>query len=274
MWSGTEEKAGDGTDEGLTLPLVVEVSAQQRNTPGPPNNPAGRSSTSPKSLEHAESQSRASDVHREFIPSDGQEKPSSWSTGSDQQLASPDSASDRVFPIRSVISVDPTQTPSILQGQSSNGYLDYFQTGASSASTAGHDNADASHPRHRNKQSVSDDVRPTAWTTGQQELGASSSRSREPRKSPPVSASYCSDEYGGGARMQLFSDAASEKSFGRTDSTSIQSRSKTDSIGDPREEDDMPGLVTARFKHIVTDEGHAVITGRDGEILQRCEDEP
>lgn len=32
--------------------------------------------------------------------------------------------------------------------------------------------------------------------------------------------------------------------------------------------------VTARFKHVVTDGGHAVITGRDGETLQRCEDEP
>ena len=34
------------------------------------------------------------------------------------------------------------------------------------------------------------------------------------------------------------------------------------------------GLLTARFKHVVTDGGHAVITGRDGETLQRCEDEP
>lgn len=34
------------------------------------------------------------------------------------------------------------------------------------------------------------------------------------------------------------------------------------------------GLVTARFKHIVTAEGHAIITGRDGEVLQKCEDEP
>jgi light-regulated signal transduction histidine kinase (bacteriophytochrome) len=33
-------------------------------------------------------------------------------------------------------------------------------------------------------------------------------------------------------------------------------------------------LVTARFKHIVTEGGHAVITGRDGDTLQRCEDEP
>ena len=33
-------------------------------------------------------------------------------------------------------------------------------------------------------------------------------------------------------------------------------------------------IYTARFKHVVTNEGHAVIVGRDGETLQRCEDEP
>lgn len=37
---------------------------------------------------------------------------------------------------------------------------------------------------------------------------------------------------------------------------------------------DTAPLVTARFKHVVTDGGHTVITGRDGETLQRCEDEP
>ena len=34
------------------------------------------------------------------------------------------------------------------------------------------------------------------------------------------------------------------------------------------------GLVTARFKHVVTEGGHAIIVGRDGDTLQRCEDEP
>lgn len=39
--------------------------------------------------------------------------------------------------------------------------------------------------------------------------------------------------------------------------------------------DDAAGqLVTARFKHAMTEGGHAVITGRDGDTLQRCEDEP
>ncbi|WEW55793.1 hypothetical protein PRK78_001226 [Emydomyces testavorans] len=32
--------------------------------------------------------------------------------------------------------------------------------------------------------------------------------------------------------------------------------------------------VTTRFRHIVTDKGHAVITGRDDGVLQHCEDEP
>jgi light-regulated signal transduction histidine kinase (bacteriophytochrome) len=35
-----------------------------------------------------------------------------------------------------------------------------------------------------------------------------------------------------------------------------------------------PALMTARFKHVVTAEGHSIITGRDGDVLQRCEDEP
>lgn len=34
------------------------------------------------------------------------------------------------------------------------------------------------------------------------------------------------------------------------------------------------GLVTARFKHVITEGGHAIITGRDGDAIQRCEDEP
>lgn len=35
------------------------------------------------------------------------------------------------------------------------------------------------------------------------------------------------------------------------------------------------GYATARFKHVVTDEGHMVVTGVSGsERLRRCEDEP
>lgn len=37
---------------------------------------------------------------------------------------------------------------------------------------------------------------------------------------------------------------------------------------------DIGGLVTHRFKHVTTEGGHMIITGRDGDTLQRCEDEP
>lgn len=37
---------------------------------------------------------------------------------------------------------------------------------------------------------------------------------------------------------------------------------------------DEESLTTTRFRHIMTEEGHAVIVGRDGDPIQRCEDEP
>jgi light-regulated signal transduction histidine kinase (bacteriophytochrome) len=48
----------------------------------------------------------------------------------------------------------------------------------------------------------------------------------------------------------------------------------TSTKGSTNSLDDTGPLVTARFKHVVTEGGHAIITGRDGETLQRCEDEP
>ena len=79
--------------------------------------------------------------------------------------------------------------------------------------------------------------------------------------------------------MQLFSAAGSEHSIEKTDIMSLNGTDKSGSIGSisrrtPADQDSIGGLVTARFKHIVTSDGHAVITGRDGETLQRCEDEP
>lgn len=70
--------------------------------------------------------------------------------------------------------------------------------------------------------------------------------------------------------MSTFIDNGSVKS------ESVMSASGPQSIADnPRNTaDDTGGLLTARFKHVVTDEGHAVIIGRDGDTLQRCEDEP
>ena len=64
--------------------------------------------------------------------------------------------------------------------------------------------------------------------------------------------------------------------------TSVRSQSISSTQGYPASAsgstrsvvDDPGSLITARFKHAVIEGGHAVITGRDGETLQRCEDEP
>jgi hypothetical protein len=73
--------------------------------------------------------------------------------------------------------------------------------------------------------------------------------------------------------MRLFSDASSD-----ADTASYRGTDKSGSVTGTRTPGDdgsiMSGLVTARFKHVITSEGHAVITGRDGDALQRCEDEP
>lgn len=71
-------------------------------------------------------------------------------------------------------------------------------------------------------------------------------------------ASSKNDSASGGSRP-------SSERHGSVGASSMMSKSSTDETG---------GLLTARFKHIVTDGGHAVITGRDGDVLQRCEDEP
>ncbi|KAI4228510.1 MAG: hypothetical protein L6R36_001547 [Xanthoria steineri] len=74
---------------------------------------------------------------------------------------------------------------------------------------------------------------------------------------------------GGARQMSTFMDTNSVKS------ESAMSASAPQSVSDNRTtQDETGGILTARFKHVVTDEGHAVIVGRDGDTLQRCEDEP
>ena len=71
--------------------------------------------------------------------------------------------------------------------------------------------------------------------------------------------------------MQTFMDTASMKSQTTDSRGGDDAQSAAGSAKSISEEG---GLLTARFKHVVTKEGHAVIIGRDGDTLQRCEDEP
>lgn len=94
----------------------------------------------------------------------------------------------------------------------------------------------------------------------------------EARKTP-LDATESSSQDAGTSLMQLFDDTASARTGsvngigGGAETTSRQETVRSLAHG-------ASGLITARFKHVVTDGGHAVITGRDGDVLQRCEDEP
>lgn len=189
---------------------------------------------------------------------------SSWSTSSDKQLGSPaSSVNDRVFPIRSVVSVDPTQTPYLFSGRgSTSGEMNEYFPRASSVT-----NKDRGE---RSRQFSDSDGKTTPRQRDRAESGVG--MKRPDRKS---STSTTRSDYKG-SRMQQFMDNTSDGSVNTTASSMRHTGGGGSSIGTSSVPDDdaVGGLVTARFKHIVTAEGHAIITGRDGDVLQKCEDEP
>jgi light-regulated signal transduction histidine kinase (bacteriophytochrome)/CheY-like chemotaxis protein len=179
-------------------------------------------------------------------------------------------ATDRVFPIRSAISVDPTPTPKGTHSQGS-----YF-----------HPYSRANDPRYDSRRdsqgstaSQSSQASQRAWAlrhgaanvdTGpdtHRETPQRSDKGDGSTKAPPPLSSH------------LFNAPSSTISNGddsRSPSLLVEppptNRRSSDESGVSSA--DMGGLVTHRFKHVTTEGGHMVITGREGDTLQRCEDEP
>jgi len=186
-------------------------------------------------------------------------------------------ATDRVFPIRSVVSVDPTPTPKPAHQSAGDYFHPWSRTNdsrlegrrASQGSTA----SQSSQTSLRNRaQRHGTSATPKAEQPPQS--------ARAPRKSsPPPQPTSTPRKAPPHLPAQLFNDMSSTKSGEDNSSTpslrpelprspgTASARSKASSLGEI-------GLVTHRFKHVTTEGGHMVITGRDGDILQRCEDEP
>ena len=70
---------------------------------------------------------------------------------------------------------------------------------------------------------------------------------------------------------ERFTDGASEKSESGANAHNLNI-SREGSLGNVAADEE--SLMTARFKHVMIEGGHAVIVGRDGDTIQRCEDEP
>lgn len=64
----------------------------------------------------------------------------------------------------------------------------------------------------------------------------------------------------------LFNDQDDESNHSKSTVPS-EALMSTAAIPDRGDLDDTGSLVTARFKHFITEEGHAIITGRDGDTL-------
>ncbi|KAF2745303.1 hypothetical protein M011DRAFT_406900 [Sporormia fimetaria CBS 119925] len=233
-------------------------------------------SASPTSSEHIAAQDWQ---HQQRAVSPTPSRPDGRATPS--PAITPTATTDRVFPIRSVVSVDPTPTPSSVRFPG-----DYFHTyqqvsdararpdrRRESTSSTASQRAPPSHPdasehqpsapeRNDLKRQRSERKTPNTRTPAQMFSDIISSRSAE--SGTEASGTDLSGAEGpatnGNTRVPITVGADSSAAGG---SVRSNASSKVDF-----------NLVTHRFKHVVTKEGHAVITGRDGDALQRCEDEP
>lgn len=166
-----------------------------------------------------------------------------------------DISGDVVFPIRSVISVDPAnQAPPITASSNDQFRLSRRNTIASSG-LAG----------------------PVGAELGEAVPTASSTSAHRTRQGGVSRIQADADRHGSVAPIEL--DIGIDDEAGAEDAEPQQQQGA--SSGEQEQiisslldnVDGEPGHIATRFKHIETEDGHSVITGRDG-TLQRCEDEP
>ncbi|KAK7508780.1 uncharacterized protein IWZ02DRAFT_489296 [Phyllosticta citriasiana] len=183
-----------------------------------------------------------------------------FSPTSDTNSLSPN-AEDRVFPIRSVVSMDPTPTASVCRDRQDG----YFHQSASAQARA----------RDARRESVNS----ASSAASEHRSSKSRSEGQPVPTTPKMRRGMSSERLDFRTTQQTFNDIVSSKSGTDSAMNSVHSGefpsspapSSAKSVAESLQ--DTP-LVTARFKHVVTEGGHAVITGRGGETLQRCEDEP
>ncbi|KJZ73183.1 hypothetical protein HIM_07380 [Hirsutella minnesotensis 3608] len=238
--------------------------------------PRAAQSSLPHHMRQASSSPPATDGPHPITASPGHF--SSCSLGSDKHTgphsAASDMSADRVFPIRSVITVDPFHRANVPPTE------DYFMSPSDSESRA--------IPIHR-------------LSVSRQETLQSESRRGDTLS--PSSNSVSASDYVASARQKramsgpfssIQADAARQGTVGPLNLAIATSDEGSDaSDHQPGEQRSPPGVpnrrstsahaehqslpdiahVTTRFTHVETSDGHSVITGRDG-VLQQCEDEP
>jgi light-regulated signal transduction histidine kinase (bacteriophytochrome) len=172
--------------------------------------------------------------------------------------------------VRSAVSIDPTATP-MVRGESGDGFPGMRLPSDSGFSSR----RDNSQERERRRISRSSTARITSPRRSgsprarRQSMSAAMEPSRTNADHVPPGDNSTFTQVDHNLISSVLSDAdnVSEPSD-KLSRTPSMPNSKEPSLFNEE------GILTARFKHVVTDDGHAVITGRGGETLQRCEDEP
>ncbi|KAF2423428.1 hypothetical protein EJ08DRAFT_596109 [Tothia fuscella] len=167
--------------------------------------------------------------------------------GSDAFDALSPGMADRVYPIRSAISVDPTATPAPRSSNQDN----YF----GSSGRAPYER------RRKNSTGTDGSYKAPSETPSAPEQRKPSSSQWPPSPKQP-SHNLFNDLVGATAETTPHSTTSSINGSINPSNASIAISEEPVSH------------ITTRFKHVVTEEGHAVITGREGQTMQRCEDEP
>ncbi|KAL6237833.1 hypothetical protein BDW75DRAFT_202848 [Aspergillus navahoensis] len=162
-----------------------------------------------------------------------------------QEAPPPLGAFDRVYPIRSLVSLDP---PSTSEPSSHNAKSPLSPTGGA---------------RHF---SIIDD---RTWTRLR-----SDSRTNSTDYSGRAGVTPQSSEAASAQRMSDSSSArrpSNVTDLRKSDDNTVYTPSSEGSHAHPQEP---YKHMTTRFRHVVTDDGHAVITGRTVDSFKACEDEP
>jgi len=174
------------------------------------------------------------------------------SPGSDLSPLPPDGC-DIVYPIRSVVSI--SRPP---PGPGSPAPDVHWSACSSDVGEGSSDARSGSQPRARKTSTIASPDRRSSITSPVGGKGGSGNSSGIPTSKQSLQRST-TRECEAGEKILCSASESSDKSL---------------RYGTPTGGSD-DGYVTARFKHLVTDEGHMVVTGvSGGESIQRCEDEP
>ncbi|KAM0584298.1 hypothetical protein ACHAP6_007492 [Verticillium nonalfalfae] len=198
----------------------------------------------------------------------------SWSSSCGRQPGHSPDLSDRVFPIRSVVSVNPagwtSSEHSYFPRVPDHGQFAAPRPGAHHIETT--PAADASGLRRAGSASQP----ATSTVTSPIDHLAARNRRKNTFSGPISSIQADAARHANSTPLAMFQDAGSESNDqpSHPDDANPSQPPSSQPVQTPANPAvDGHSLVTTRFRHVMTDEGHAVIVGRDAD-LQRCEDEP